>query len=70
MRSAVDFLPSSITRLITCVTSLERWTGSASIGRVCCGGAAGHYLAFTPYCERAFLRSDTPAASSVPRTTL
>src|SRR5829696_5764903 len=28
------------------------------------------YLAFTPYCERAFLRSDTPAASSVPRTTL
>ena len=32
--------------------------------------AAGHYLAFTPYCERAFLRSDTPAASSVPRTTL
>src|SRR5215213_1288923 len=34
------------------------------------GGAAGHYLAFTPYCERAFLRSETPAASSVPRTTL
>src|SRR5207237_9523207 len=24
----------------------------------------------TPYCERPFLRSDTPAASSVPRTTL
>ena len=36
--------------------------------RGCC--AARHYLAFTPYCERAFLRSDTPAASSVPRTTL
>ena len=35
------------------------------------GGAAGHrYFAFTPYCERAFLRSDTPAASRVPRTTL
>src|SRR3954468_14834024 len=34
------------------------------------GGAAGHYRALTPYCERAFLRSDTPAASSVPRTTL
>ena len=28
------------------------------------------YLAFTPYCERAFLRSLTPAASSVPRITL
>src|ERR1700754_3261326 len=33
MRSAVDFLPSSITRLMTCWTSLERWTGSGSIGR-------------------------------------
>src|SRR5450755_1099785 len=33
-------------------------------------GAAGHYLALTPYCERAFLRSLTPAASSVPRITL
>src|SRR4051794_11249434 len=34
-------------------------------------GAAGHrYFLFTPYCERAFLRSLTPAASSVPRTTL
>ena len=28
------------------------------------------YFAFTPYCERAFLRSETPAASRVPRTTL
>ena len=28
------------------------------------------YLAFTPYCERAFLRPVTPEASSVPRTTL
>src|SRR5579875_594929 len=34
------------------------------------GGATRHYLAFTPYCERAFLRSPTPAASSVPRITL
>src|SRR5436190_18925355 len=36
------------------------------------GGAARHgaYLAFTPYCERAFFRSLTPEASSVPRTTL
>src|SRR5579875_2902837 len=33
-------------------------------------GATGHYFAFTPYCERAFLRSPTPAASSVPRITL
>src|SRR5919112_2764619 len=33
------------------------------------GCAARHgYFAFTPYCERAFLRSETPAASSVPRT--
>src|SRR3954453_7131656 len=35
-----------------------------------CCSTAGHYLAFTPYCERAFLRSETPAASRVPRTTL
>src|SRR5205085_4262393 len=33
------------------------------------GGAARHYFAFTPYCERAFLRSPTPAASRVPRMT-
>src|SRR3954447_24951840 len=33
MRSAVDFLPSSITLLMTCWTSLERWTGSGSSGR-------------------------------------
>src|SRR3954453_23633849 len=33
IRSAVDFLPSSIRRLITCCTSLERWTGSGSMGR-------------------------------------
>src|SRR3954464_183867 len=34
------------------------------------GGAARHYFFLTPYCERAFLRSLTPAASRVPRTTL
>src|ERR1700761_5264723 len=34
------------------------------------GSATGHYLAFTPYWERAFLRSPTPAASSAPRVTL
>src|SRR3954470_17948819 len=34
MRSAVDFLPSSITLLMTCWTSLERWIGSASSGRI------------------------------------
>src|SRR4051794_11079781 len=34
------------------------------------GGPARHYFAFTPYWLRAFLRSETPAASSVPRTTL
>src|SRR3954447_1359392 len=33
IRSAVDFLPSSIRRLVTCCTSLERCTGSGSIGR-------------------------------------
>src|SRR3954468_11566988 len=34
MRSAVDFLPSSITLLITCWTRRERWTGSGSICRI------------------------------------
>src|SRR3712207_4882308 len=38
MRSAVDFLPSSITLLMICWTSFERWTGSGSIGR--CWAAA------------------------------
>src|SRR3954451_8540809 len=32
MRSAVDFLPSSITLLMTCWTSLERCTESGSTG--------------------------------------
>src|SRR5215210_679514 len=34
MRSALDFLPSSITRLMTCWTSLERKTGSGSTARM------------------------------------
>src|SRR3712207_127887 len=34
MRSAVDFLPSCITRLMTCWTRRERWTGSGSICRI------------------------------------
>src|SRR3954471_9487672 len=34
MRSAVDFLPSSMTLLITCWTRRERWTGSGSICRI------------------------------------
>ena len=51
-------MPSSITRLMTCWTSLERWTGSGSTGRIGgCGAARHRYFAFTPYCERAFLRS-------------
>src|SRR5919205_1184391 len=57
MRSAVDFLPSSITLLMTCWTSFERWMGSGSIGRTAAAARRGTYFAFTPYCERAFLRS-------------
>src|SRR4051795_10529262 len=34
MSSALDFLPSSITRLMTCWTRRERWTGSGSMGRI------------------------------------
>src|SRR4051812_5173215 len=34
MASAVDFLPSSITLLMICWTSLERWTESGSTGRM------------------------------------
>src|SRR5258705_13988216 len=34
MRSAVDFLPSSMTVLITCWTRREGWTGSGSICRI------------------------------------
>ena len=70
IRSAVDFLPSSITLLMTCWTSFERWIASGSIGRWVAAARRGTYFAFTPYWERAFLRSETPAASSVPRTTL
>src|SRR5207244_5268407 len=72
MRSAIDFLPSSMTLLITCWTSFERWIESTSAGRIWAAARRGteRYLFLTPYCERAFLRSETPAASSVPRTTL
>src|ERR1700742_795062 len=34
MRSAVLFLPSSMTLLMTWVTRRERWTGSGSMGRI------------------------------------
>src|SRR4051794_39134367 len=34
MSSALDFLPSSITLLMTCWTRRERWTGSGSTGRI------------------------------------
>src|SRR5436190_4406201 len=44
MRSAVDFLPSSMTLLMTCWTSLERWTGSGSIGRTPPGARRGTLL--------------------------
>src|ERR1700724_2579966 len=46
MRSAVDFLPSSITLLMTCWTSFERWTGSASTGRICAAARRGMRLSF------------------------
>ncbi len=66
----MDFLPSVITLLMTWDTSFDPYMGSGSTGRIGCCGAARHYRAFAPYCERAFFRSVTPAASSVPRTTL
>src|ERR687885_1684151 len=44
MRSATGFLPSSITRLMTCWTSLERWTGSGSIGRTAAAARRGTLL--------------------------
>jgi hypothetical protein len=56
--------------LITCWTSFERCIESASTGRIWAAARRGIYFFFTPYCERAFLRSLTPAASNVPRTTL
>src|SRR3954451_6818297 len=34
MSSALDFLPSSITLLMTCWTRRERWTASGSTGRI------------------------------------
>ena len=46
MCSAVDFLPSSITLLMTCWTSLERWTGSGSIVRIVAAARRGITSAF------------------------
>src|ERR1700689_3504374 len=46
MRSAVDFLPSSMTLLITWATSLERWTGSASRGRIWAAARRGMFVLF------------------------
>src|SRR5919205_2965418 len=48
MRSAVDFLPSSITLLMTCWTSLERKTGSGSIGRTPAAARRGMLLLLHP----------------------
>jgi hypothetical protein len=56
----------------------EPWTSPrtpASEGvdviRGCGGREVGiYYRALAPYWDRAFLRSETPAASRVPRTTL
>src|SRR3954447_13726960 len=45
MRSAVDFLPSSITLLMTCWTRRERWTGSGSTGRICAAARRGKLAA-------------------------
>src|SRR4051794_6496023 len=44
MRSAVDFLPSSMTLLMTCWTSLERYTGSASTGLIPAAARRGALL--------------------------
>ncbi len=62
-----------MTLLITCWTMRERWTGSGSTGRRVAELRRMEFLDYfflTPYWVRAFLRSLTPAASSVPRTTL
>src|SRR3954467_297505 len=44
MRSAVDFLPSSITLLMTCWTRRERWTASGSTGRIWAAARRGIVL--------------------------
>src|SRR5438552_15975853 len=46
MRSAIDFLPSSMTLLITCWSSLDRWIGSASSGRTWAAARRGIWLSF------------------------
>ena len=44
---------------MTCCTRRERWTGSGSSGRIWAAARRGIWQPFfTPYCERAFLRSD------------
>src|SRR3954451_23952309 len=44
MSSALDFLPSSITLLMTCWTRRERWTGSGSTGRIWAAARRGMEL--------------------------
>src|SRR6478609_7653250 len=51
MRSAVDFLPSSMTLLITCWTSLERWIGSASSGRIWAAARRGTSWLSLPFLD-------------------
>src|SRR3954447_13403587 len=41
MSSAFDFLPSSITLLMTCWTRRDRWTGSGSTGRMVAAARRG-----------------------------
>src|SRR3954470_10769292 len=44
MSSALDFLPSSITLLMTCWTRRERWTASGSTGRIWAAARRGIVL--------------------------
>src|SRR5215210_5960466 len=44
MRSAMDFLPSSMTLFTTCWTRRERWTGSGSTGRIWAAARRGTAL--------------------------
>ena len=47
----------------------KEWERRLGWWRGCVSCSVGHE-AFTPYCERDCLRSETPEASRVPRTTL